>query len=491
MPGMDIFEKNEFGESEIPPELLEALEDDHDVEHLCSERSDKIRDESNRLIRDLVLHEKRIDILAEFVLGYPPQPHHIDMMRWQDETQEGMLLAWRGAAKTSFCNLTRCIFEVLQNPNVRILLVADAAGQCQGFLRSIKSHFMYNQRFREIFGDYVTGARVWSENAIMVNKRTSHAGEATITCVGAGTTLPSRHFDIIICDDLVTKDNSATEDQRKKIFDYFYETLFPTLESPCGRLWVLGTRWTHEDFYGWLQKEDYRDSTLIISVLDENDQSRWEEKYPTERMQRIRKANLAAFELQYMCRSGVGLGGIFSPEHFLYYDELPTDVFLWQGVDLAIGLQAHHDFFAHFTLAVQKFTKDPYAIEYRKMKIPFPAQQVFIKDQYEKYPATVRVVIESNAYQLALMQQVKDKYAQVPVSPRYTLKDKVARAQQVALYLTDHPLRVKRGQHDLIRLLCGFPQAQGSKDVFDAFEIALSQGLMGAKRKRAVEPGLI
>jgi hypothetical protein len=439
------------------------------------------------------MDENRVDILAEFVLGYAPQPFHKEMIEWQNTYQEGLLLAWRGAAKTTFCTIARCVFEILHNPNIRILLVSDAVDQARGMLRQIKSHFERNSILRSVFGDYVTKAPIWSDNAITVNKRTAHFGEPTIFVAGTGTALPSRHYDLIIGDDLVTEDNSQTETQRQKLNDYFYRTLFPTLESPNGRMYIIGTRWDENDLYGWLEKEDYVDSTLRIGVLDEDtDSSRWEEKYPTERMHRIRKANLAAFELQYMCRSGVGLGGIFSPEHFLYYDGVqPADAFKWQAADLAIGQKAVNDFFAHVTTCIHKGSRDPYLIDYRKTRMPFPRQVEFIAKRYEEHPDTVRVVIERNAYQEALRQAVKDKYPSVPVLGHWTHKDKVSRAQKLAYFLTDHPLRVKRQHSGIVRLLCGFPNLKGSKDVFDAIDLAVTRGLRGARKRRDNEPGLL
>jgi len=464
------------------------------IEHPDQLPSDIIRlkSEANELIRELVLKDGRIDVLADFVLGYPPQPFHYDMMEWQTQHNEGLLLAWRGAAKSTYCNITRCIFEILHNPNIRILITADSIGQSKGFLTAIKSHFENNQKFREVFGDWIMDAKVWAEDRITVNRRTAHHGEPTIMCAGVGTRLPSKHFEIIICDDLVTADNATTEGQRQKILDYFYQTLFPTLEQPNGKLWVLGTRWHEDDLYSWLQKEDYKDASYIMGVLDENDESRWDVKFPTETMHRIRKANLNAFELQWMCRSGVGIGGIFTPDHFLYYDgDPPANSFTWQGVDLAIGLKAHNDFFAHSTIAMEKNTRAPYLLEYRKVKISFPRQVTFLAEQFKAFPETVRVVVEANAFQLALLQQMRDTHPDVPVIGRYTVKDKIARAQQLAIYFTNCPMRVRRGHHEFVRLMCGFPNLKGSKDVFDSIEIAIGQALRGAKKRHREEPSLI
>lgn len=451
------------------------------------------RTKANRraITRKMVMEDGRQDILAEYVLGYVPQEFHCEMMVWQQAHQEGLLLAWRGAAKTTFCTVARCIYEIIHNPNVRILLASDAQDQAKTILRSIKAH-LKSDKFKDTFGDYVTGAAVWTETEIMVNRRTSMAGEPTIMCAGIGTTLPTRHFEVIIADDLVTEDNSQTEGLREKTHNYFYKTLLPALMSPHGKLWVIGTRWHEEDLYGWLQKNDYVDAIFVMGVLDEEtEQSLWESNFPTARMLRIRKGNPGAFELQYQCRSGQAEGGIFNKEHFRYYETLPPSYFKWQGVDLAVGQASHNDFFAHVTIAIEKTEKYIYLVDFRKMRLTVPRQPKFIEGRFLAHPDTVKVVIETNAFQLGMKQTMVADYPHVPVIGRHTIKDKIARAGQVATILTNKPLFVRHQHHEFVRMLTAFPKKKGSKDVFDAFEIAISQGLRGVKKKRDKEPGLI
>ena len=473
------------------PELIRSIRKKLKDHTAFAERINDARQRNNATLRHLILEENRIDLLAEHVLGYDPQQIHYEMLAFQQNHQEGMVLAWRGAAKTTFCNITYVIFKILQNPNIRVLLASNAIDQARVFLKSIKLHFETNERLIEIFGDFYMGARSWTETDIIVPQRTSFAGESTVLCTGMGTSLPSRHFDLILVDDLVIRSNAQTEAQRKKTHQYFYETLYPTLESPYGELWVLGTRWHDEDLYGHFAEQDYKDHHIIISVFDEEDDSRWPEKYPKERMEKIRKANPEAFELQYMCTTGASLGEIFTLEHFDFYDELPADLVLWQGVDLAIGTAARNDFLAHVTIGVQRSTKDVYLVSYRMAKMPFPKQVRLIASRYDEYPDTLRVVIETNAYQVAMVQQLKQDYPDMPVIGRQTKSDKETRAQKRAYQFTDRPLLVHRGQGAFIKMLRSFPNKKGSKDLFDALDIVLDPALKGVRKKRRQVPGLI
>ena len=461
------------------------------MDHVAHRRFRETKAHTQDILRTLVVEKRRMDILAEFVLGYdPPQWFHKEMTDFQDEYNEGMILAFRGARKTTYCTITRCLMEIIQNPNIRILLGADSFDQAKIFLREIKHHLEKNEYFHRLFGDLSVGSEKWSESEIIINTRTRGFKEATITCVGSGTQFTGRHFDVIILDDLVIEENVATEGLRQKTHNYFYKTLLPCLE-PDGRLWIIGTRWHEEDLYDHFAKFDYKTEHMILRILDDDEQSIWEDRFPTTRMHRIRTGNLAAFELQWMCRSGVGVGNIFVPDHFRFYEALPPNVVKWQGVDLAISQKECADFFAHVTVGVQKLTSFPFLVDYRKTKIPYTQQPKFVADRFNTHPDVCGVAVETNQYQDALRQQIIKDYPYVPTLGRWTHKDKITRANQLALILANHPLHILHQHKEFQRLLLGFPHIKGSKDLFDAFELALSIGLKGRRKSRRNEPGLI
>ena len=54
------------------------------------------------------------------------------------------------------------------------------------------------------------------------------AKEPTVNGCRSGDRMHRRHYDMLICDDLVIADNAATDVQRKKISDYYYSSLIPT-----------------------------------------------------------------------------------------------------------------------------------------------------------------------------------------------------------------------------------------------------------------------
>jgi phage terminase large subunit-like protein len=188
------------------------------------------------------------------------------------------------------CTVTKCIHLLLKNPNLRIMIASKTAPNAEGFLKEIKGHFESNELLAEIFGQYYDARKVnkWDNKEIEVLPRTSRAKEASITCVGVDGTIVSKHYDVIIGDDLVDEENARTEHMRKKTQTWYYKTLEPTLEPPSlevphrGEFHRLGTRYHFEDLYGHLIKNELKNHHQIIKALNEKGQSPWHEKYPPE-----------------------------------------------------------------------------------------------------------------------------------------------------------------------------------------------------------------
>lgn len=450
------------------------------------------------LIRHLVLVERRLDVLAEHVLGVRPEPFHTEMIAFQEGHEQAMILGFRGSAKTYYLNVVRCIAEILWDPNVRILLVSNARAQSVTPLRQIKQHFEHNELLRSIFGDYVSKER-WGEDEIVVAKRTENHKEPTITCAGVETALPGRHFDIIIADDLVTEENARTEPQREKTKVFWYKTLEPTLAprrphwpAVPGKRWVLGTRYHNLDLYGWLENHDMKGVVKVVSALNDEDESIWPTEWPTAKLREKRsRMGVAIFDSQYQCRTDAMRGEIFEAEWFREYTEAPPleAMFVWQGVDLAISQKDTADKFAIVTVGVEKATRKIFVLAYWTGRLTFKDQLAKVAVEHDRWQP-IRVVIESNAYQLALSQALRAEAPHVRFHPHMTLKDKVTRARMLSAYAQRGDIYVKAEHSELVEQLCLLPSGR-FKDLFDALDLAVSTGLRGVRKRREQEFGIL
>jgi len=463
----------------------------------------RCRSMNNEWIRRQVIQNNRIDILAAAVLGLTVMPFHVAMLKWQFAHPDNLQLIFRGAGKSTLCTETKCIHLLLKDPNLRILIASKTAQNAEGFLRGIKKHFEQNERLAEVFGQYYDARKVtkWDNREIEVLPRRSPNKEASITCVGADGTIVSKHYDVIIEDDIVDEENSRTQHQRDKLVSWAYTTLDPTVEPPDpkvphrGERHRLGTRYHHLDYYGHLISHELKNHVHIIKALDELGRSPWPEKYPPKWFTAKReKSGLIIFNAQYQNDTDAMKGEIFQYDDCQrvpdteWPDAQGLQVFM--GVDLAIGEDETNDKFAIVVIGVNKDRTAFYVLDHYEDQLRFGAQTAKIKE-YAKRWDPIRIAIETNAYQAAQYQTLKDTDPDIRLRPVITDKDKVTRAWKLSSLFEEKKMFFRESQLLLIEHLVLFPNHQHD-DLFDAFDLAVLASKLGKRRRtRDKEPGLI
>ena len=464
-------------------------------------------------IRRAVLQHNRIDVLATEVLGYEVKPLHLAMMQWQFVHPESRKHVFRGAGKTTACTVTKAIHYLLKNPNLRILLASKTAGNSEAFLTEIKSHFENNKLLEEIFGVYYDPRLVtkWDNREINVLPRTMFTKESSITCVGVDTTIVSKHYDVHLNDDLVDEENTRTKYMRDKTRAWYYQTLDPTLEPPDpnvehrGERHSLGTRYHFDDLYGHLMGDikgrggELKKHTQIIPALDDKNRSPWPEKYsPKFFIEKRKRSGTIIFNAQYLCDTEAMKGEVFQYDDCQQIEdnEIPTGLKKFIGVDLAIRESETADQFAIVCIGVKgKIGTDDiyiYVLDWYAGHIRFSRQTAKILEFYRRH-SPIRAAIETNAYQLAQYQTLKDDHPGIRVRPTNTQKDKMTRAWKLSPLFENKRVFFRRGRAGpFIDQLVLFPNHR-YKDLFDAMDIAVRASRMKTRKRRprGAEPGLI
>lgn len=468
----------------------------------------------NEWIRRQVLQNNRIDILQELVLGYVCVPaFHRKIIIHQLKNHTSMTLAYRGGGKTTTGTIVKAIHSILKYPDVKILIASKTAQNSIDFLKEIKQHFESNETLRDIFGDFV-GESKWDNASIEVKGRTRPWKEPTIGTVGMDGAVASKHWDIILADDLVDEENSRTKVQREHMLNWYYKVLLPTLRPPelgndvIGQLHLLGTRYHYEDLYGHLgtvQPDgtggDMIGKTLIIPALQpvtmpnglQVEISPWPDRHSPAWFQEKRKLyGLIRFNSQYQCDTEAMKGQIFRYDDFQVIDaEKATklgfdDAPVYMGVDLAIGEKDQNDMFAIVVQARKGdlfYTKDIY-----EGRLRFADQTAKIVTMAEKHKVS-RIAVEINAYQKAQYHELKRLHPTLNVLPITTSKDKVSRAWKLAAAFENQRHFFAVNMHKLIEHMVLFPGYR-FKDLFDAFDLCVSAS-DHRQRKPRTEPGLL
>lgn len=468
------------------PELGTALNDRNDLE----EKFYNSIETENDFLRSSILDYGRIDLLMTEVLGYKAMPCHVSMLKFQESHDHILILSPRGIGKSTCLTVVRTIYELLINPDLRILIVSNTAIQAEVFLREIKSHFEQNAKFIEVFGNLM--GNKWDGKEINISTRKSFAKESNVSCIGVGGAIIGRHYDLIIGDDLVDEENSRTELQRERFKVWYYKVLDPTLE-PNGRVYVHGTRYYPSDHYGQLIKSDDDYNHRVYPALrkvkpgtgdgpEENYISLWPEKQSVHWLLKKKKATgTVIFNSQYQNDTKAMEGAIFKYEWINYYDVLPDNLVIFQGIDLAISKQSSADYFCIATIGKDEFGRI-FVIDVYKDRLSFLQQTNKIIEKSNQFNPR-RVFIESNVYQKAQAELVV-AFSDVPVKPVYTDTDKVSRAWKFAAKFENGVVFFpKFGVSETIDSLVEFPDGSHD-DEFDALEIAVMNTFKRQRKKR-------
>lgn len=461
-----------------------------------------IRSMGNEWIKRQVIDNNRIDILAQVVLGLKLQPFHLAMLRYQFLHPESLQLAFRGAGKSTSCTITKTIHLLLKDPNLRILIASKTAQNASGFLKEIKNHFESNQLLAEIFGEYydLHKCSKWNDTEIEVLPRTKPNKEASITCVGVEGTIVSKHYDVIISDDLVDEENSRTKGQREKTKTWYYQTLDPTLEPPDpeiphrGEHHRLGTRYHYGDLYGHLIANELKEHHNIIPALFEG-MSPWPEKYPPEWFnEKRKKSGIIIFNAQYQCDTEAMKGEVFQFDdcQTIPEDQVPgkNELRIFMGVDLAISEKETADKFAIVVIGVTVDKSAYFVLDYFEGQLRFNAQTDKIIEYARRWDP-IRIGIETVAYQEAQYHNLKDRNPDIRLKSVKTDKDKMVRAWKLTPIFEDKKVFFRKAHALLVEHMVLFPN-HANDDLFDAFELAVHASKMGGKRKkREHEPGVI
>jgi len=163
-----------------------------------------------------------------------------------------LFLLPRGHVKSNLVTVAYTLWEIVRNPNIRILICSHKVPDASKFLMLVRRLIesprfrLFYPEIRKAMGNGNKPVR-WSDHAIRV-ERDSELTEDTVQAAGIGATVTGRHYDLIINDDLVTiesVENSTSIEKTKELHE-----LVESLLDPGAREIVIGTRYDYDDEYG-------------------------------------------------------------------------------------------------------------------------------------------------------------------------------------------------------------------------------------------------
>ena len=213
------------------------------------------------------------------VLGFTDMnEEHLELCRFLQTTDRKSKLILMPRYTFKSCVITQgySLWNLVRNPDMRIMIYSDCHAKAQGFLTGIKNHIEGKDgksRFREFYPDWEVNAHKdkWNESQINVSKRVNASVEPSVDTGGIETSKVGFHYDIVFFDDIVSDLNVTTKAQMDKVHECYKKSL--SLLKPGGDVVMLGTRWHFNDLYGRIVQENKEKnifSTLIKRAVEGN-----------------------------------------------------------------------------------------------------------------------------------------------------------------------------------------------------------------------------
>lgn len=173
---------------------------------------------------------------------------------WDLEKHTG-LQGHRGSYKTTGPVIVGSVYWLLFHPNARIAICRKTKTDANKTLRAIKEG-MKVPAIRELFkiahGSYPEFVTE-KEDELTFTFKTEATVEGNVSGYGVESAMTGLHFDKVLCDDIVGKDDRYSEATRKKA-RMFYEELVTNIIDPGKQVMHNGTPWHKKD--AWELYED-------------------------------------------------------------------------------------------------------------------------------------------------------------------------------------------------------------------------------------------
>ena len=165
-----------------------------------------------------------------------------------------LILQPRQTRKSYVADIAHCVWRILRDPNIRILIISALDGTAKEIAGVIKRIFQYNEGIKKYFPEFhVPPDHKWGTEYQFTHPLRTKMDliDPTVRASYLGAPLAGKRCDILICDDPIEKKHITTPEQADKSLHWFND-LIPLVDDnqTYNMIFVIGTRWGFNDIYG-------------------------------------------------------------------------------------------------------------------------------------------------------------------------------------------------------------------------------------------------
>ncbi len=196
--------------------------------------------------------------------------HHLEWVLKAEKHDRLLIEAAREHSKTQLFAITEPLYEMAENPNIRILLISDVYPKSQERCKVLKKHIQRNERFAAHANNTLQIAHVKGDEEFTLEREYYWLKEPTVRSTYAGAAISGGRYDLIIADDLVNYlMNANTPGKRERLSRWWMDEVENSV-APGGKIWCIGTHQHHDDLYEELKRQPgYH--VAVYPAVDEED----------------------------------------------------------------------------------------------------------------------------------------------------------------------------------------------------------------------------
>lgn len=454
------------------------------------------KETEDKILRDKGL--QNLYIFNKYIMGaqegeskVPLAPFHKDLCNFVQDSRDKkkLILVPRMHLKSTLVTVGYCLFRILNDPNIRILILSGTYQNAVDFVGAIEDHLQRNEKIKELFGDIAKNPVQWKADRFTLSTDRTSIGEKEPTVLGAGieSNIVSKHFDLVILDDIVVRENTETAEQIDKVIKRYKDVI--DLMDTKAELIIIGTRWVDNDAYSWVldpanhQVESFLtyikramewdgDIVHALKTGEGFNSSLWPEKFTREvLLDRYYSKGPYEFSTQYLNDPVPDSEATFRKDWFHSYEEEDVKGYQlnnYMTVDPAFSTEKEADYTAIVISGIDQFGNIYFRDGVRaKMTPQQTIWEIFrLAEQYKPSKIGIEDVTfgKTLGYSIKEEMRIRGRYLPiVPVKPQARSKEDRIRGLQplyangtvfhnsvcpLTKYLEDELRRFPRGAHD-------------------------------------------
>lgn len=193
-------------------------------------------------------------------------PHQVVGLDFMQAHRESVVMWPAGSSKT-FCVVAATLFMIGSDVTSRGAVISATQAQAKKLLAVCRDYVETSNELRLVFPHLRPSSRSsdpWTTERIVVD-RPAGIADPTLCAVGMDGGLPGARLNWVVVDDMLTRENTATKDQRQKVLEFLDSTAISRLDPVGGRFLVNNTAWHPDDLVHELERGGW--ATLRMDIL--------------------------------------------------------------------------------------------------------------------------------------------------------------------------------------------------------------------------------